>query len=157
MWRERVPGVLLALLLLLPEASEPQRAQSQAPSPCASEREQRMFDLGVRKGGSLARQLMATLPPCDERTRDDVLSLQYEVLEVLLKLDPPAAPTQAARCHAVGTVAGLLSGLCGLHRECPHECHTSGAHAGRHAGAIYCELAAVATSISHEALLERLP
>ncbi len=133
---------------------------------CTSGRNERMFDLGVRKGVSLARMTTgAFVCPDDPDDAEDAVELfRLRVTNVVNSVTPApgSSPSDAATCHFLGTVEGFfdeldafLSSLGGEGR-CLEVCVLEGSFVGELAAQLFCDLSAAVGGLELDEFFDRL-
>ncbi len=126
-------AVVIGSLFATAEAS----AQLVVPDACSAPRNARLLALGERKGASLARQAFASTDIAS--SCDNVDAFADIVIDIVDGLTV-AAPSDAALCHFVGTVNGLLAQVEDIQTQCAEDCFLDGDFIGEIAGLLYCEL-----------------
>lgn len=127
----------LALVLGSLFATVSASAQIEVPAVCSVPRNARLLTLGERKGVNLARQAFAST--AIGSNCDNVDAFADAVLDIVGGLSL-GSPTDAALCHFVGTVNGLLAEVAEIQGGCAETCFFDGAFVGEFAGLLYCEL-----------------
>jgi len=147
---------IAVLVLLLPSVAS---AQPDVPAFCGTVNEAGYYAIGVRKGRSLAQQVIArATDPADVcASVEGLTSLRATVQAVVDALYVSPGASNAVRCHVAGQVAGLVAQLEELVDECMGRCASDGLLAGGVAAHLYCGLAGAFDGLAATAELERLP
>jgi hypothetical protein len=129
-----------------------------APDFCDTVREQRFFQLGVRKGRNAAQQAIAAVqedaPDCPSLERLD--ELEAILRDIADRLDVPADFSDAVQCHVVGQAAGLIAEIVDFQDECLGFCIADGQFVGEVSAHLYCELSIALGGLGLADLFERL-
>jgi hypothetical protein len=116
-------------------------ASADAPDECLSGRNNRMYNLGVRKGRNLAQQAFHSTDV--DADCDNVDAFQEAILDAIDTVSLATPPSTASLCHFKGTIDGLLAELEDIQDECGlggPSCFLEGEFIGQVSAQLYCEL-----------------
>ena len=162
--------IVISLIVALCAALAPQLAEAQAttlsevvtPPECIAPRDGRFFQIGVRKGVSLARQAIARVAPgdpldiCHDQPTIDHLQAVIQAVAEDAEAELPASPSQTIKCHVLGQIAGLLQALADLQEDCVTACILDGEFIGEISAQLYCALSEALDGLGLADLFTRL-
>ena len=133
-------SLVFALCASMMAALVASSASAQIPAACQVGTTRRLYDLGLRKGKSLANQAWGSTDiagDCDnvDRFRDVIIALVNAQTSTL-----GSAPSDRSLCQLSGVLQGLLDRAGEVQDICIGECFLDGEFAGEFAAILYCAL-----------------